>query len=105
MNPMKMMKQVQEMQAKMAKMQEELGNKEYEAEAGGGAVKAVCNGHGDLKSVKIDPGILDDGDAEMLEDLVVTAVNEAAAKGKEEMANSMKQMMPAGLPGMPGLGF
>ncbi len=102
MNMMKMMKQAQQMQAKMKEMQDEVAGKEFEAEAGGGAVKAVATGSGDLVSLKIDEDMLKEGDAEMVEDLVVTAVNEAISKGREEMQAEMGKMTKGmGLP--PGL--
>lgn len=102
MNMMKMMKQAQQMQAKMKEMQDEVAGKEFEAEAGGGAVKAVATGAGDLVSLKIDEEMLKEGDAEMVEDLVVTAVNEAINKGREEMQAEMGKMTKGmGLP--PGL--
>ena len=101
MNMMKMMKQAQQMQAKMQKMQAELAQREYEAEAGGGAVKVRANGEGVLLAVKIDPEIVADGDAEMLEDLVLTAANEAIQKGKEEIQAEMSSLTAGmGLPGM-----
>ncbi|MEM1060442.1 MAG: YbaB/EbfC family nucleoid-associated protein [Verrucomicrobiota bacterium] len=102
MNMMKMMKQAQQMQAKMKEMQDELAAKEYEAEAGGGAVKAVATGSGELRSLKIDEDMLKEGDAEMVEDLVVTAVNEAINKGRDEMNAEMSKMTKGlGLP--PGM--
>lgn len=102
MNMMKMMKQAQQMQVKMKEMQDSLATKEYEAEAGGGAVKAVATGGGELRSLNIDEDMLKEGDAEMVEDLVVTAVNEAIAKGREEMQEEMGRMTKGmGLP--PGL--
>ena len=89
------------MQAKMQKMQTELGLRHYEASSAGGLIKAVANGEGSLVSLKIDPSLLKD-DVELLEDLIVTAVREAVDKGKADVAKEMSKMMPAGLP---GLGF
>jgi nucleoid-associated protein EbfC len=103
MNMMKMMKQAQQMQEKMRQMQEDLIAREYSAEAGGGMVKVRASGGGVLLEVKIDPAILRDGDAEMVEDLVVTAVNDAIGKGKEEMQAELGKLS-AGL-GLPGLGM
>lgn len=97
-----MMKQVQKMQAKMAELQEELDNKRVEATAGGGMVKAVVSGKGDLKEVKIDPEVLKEGDVEMLEELIVSAVTQA-----QQDANAMQQESMSGLTGglnIPGLG-
>jgi DNA-binding YbaB/EbfC family protein len=101
MNVMKMMKQAQELQAKAAKLQAELAARNYEAEAAGGQIKAVATGEGQLVSLKIDPALLKD-DAEMLEDLIVTAVREAIDKGKADAAKELGKLMPAGLGGLPG---
>ena len=101
MNMMKLMKQAQEMQAKAAKLQTELAARQYEAEAAGGQVKAVATGEGQLVSLKIDPALLKE-DAEMLEDLIVTAVREAIEKGKADAAKELGKIMPAGMGGLPG---
>lgn len=98
----KMMKQAQEMQNKMAKLQEEMESKEFEGAAGGGMVKAVVNGSNSLISVKIDPEVVDPEDIELLEDLVVAAVNQAREKATEEMGDEMKRLT-GGIP-FPGLG-
>ena len=103
MNIAKMMKQAQKMQADMARIQGELAKKTFEATAGGGAVKAVANGEGDLQSLTIDPAILKDADAEMLQDLIVTAVQEASQTAKQEAQKEMGKLT-AGL-NIPGLGF
>lgn len=96
-----MMKQVQKMQAEMEKVQNELGNKTVQEEAGGGIVKATVNGKKELISIEIDDEIISSGDKEMLEDLVVAAVNkalESAGKmAEEEMGNVTKGMIPPGL--------
>ena len=102
MNMMKLMKQAQEMQAKAAKLQTELAARQYEAEAAGGQVKAVATGEGQLVSLKIDPVLVKEGEAEMLEDLIVTAVREAIDKGKTDAAKELGKLMPAGLGGLPG---
>jgi DNA-binding YbaB/EbfC family protein len=101
MNIQKMMKQAQEMQAKMQKMQGEIAARHYEATSAGGLIKAVASGEGTLVSLKIDPSLLKD-DVELLEDLIITAVRDAVDKGKADMAKEMAKLMPAG---MPGLGF
>ena len=97
----KLMKQAQEMQAKMAKLQEELAHKEVEGSSGGGMVTVKMNGQQEVLSVKIDPEVFSDGDQEMLEDLVVAAINEARRQSldlaKEEMSK-----LTGGMP-MPGL--
>ena len=79
-NQMQMMKQAQKMQENLMKMQEELQAKEYEATAGGGVIKAVCGGDRELKSITIDPEAVDPEDVEMLQDMIVAAVNEAMRK-------------------------
>jgi len=102
MNMMKMMKQAQELQAKAAKLQTDLAARQYEAESAGGQVKAVANGEGQLVSLKIDPALLKEADAELLEDLIVTAVRAAIDKGKADASKELGKLMPAGLGGLPG---
>ena len=99
-NQMKMLKQMQQMQSKMAKVQEELEREQIEASAGGGAVKAVVNGQQKLLSVTIDPEVA--GDVEMLQDLVVAAVNEAMDRSRD-LAGTKMQSVAAGLGLPPGL--
>ncbi len=101
MNMMKMMKQAQELQAKAAKLQADLAARQYAAEAAGGQIKVVATGEGQLVSLKIDPALLKDGDVELLEDLIVTAVREAIDKGKADAAKELGKLMPAGM-GLPG---
>lgn len=84
-----MMKQVQQMQAKMEQMQAELEKTEIEATAGGGMVKVVANGKNDIISVTIDPEVVDKEDIEMLQDLIVAAVNQAHQKVQELQAEQM----------------
>jgi DNA-binding YbaB/EbfC family protein len=101
-----MLKQVQKMQAEMEKIQNELGNKTVSAESGGGMVKATANGKKEIISIEIDNEVVSSGDKEMIEDLVVAAVNKALESAnkmaEEEMASVTKGMMPPGLniPGM-----
>ncbi|MBJ7600423.1 MAG: YbaB/EbfC family nucleoid-associated protein [Candidatus Nephthysia bennettiae] len=99
-NPMKMMQQVQKMQSRMAKVQEELENEQIEAAAGGGVVRVVVNGQQKLLSITVDPEVA--GDVEMLQDLVVAAVNEALDQSRE-LAASRMQEVTAGLGLPPGL--
>ena len=86
----KMMKQAQEMQAKMGEMQEALEKAECSGQSGGGLVSVTLNGKGEMRSLKIDPSIFNGDDAEMVEDLIVAAFNEAKRKvedhSKAEMA-------------------
>jgi nucleoid-associated protein EbfC len=78
----RMMKQLQQMQQKMIKAQEDLANETVSATAGGGAVTVEMNGHHEVKSVKIDPEAVDTSDIEMLEDMVLTAFNDALEKAQ-----------------------
>ncbi|MBQ7668408.1 MAG: YbaB/EbfC family nucleoid-associated protein [Clostridia bacterium] len=96
MNMNNLLKQAQKMQADMQKTQEELGNKIIEASSGGGAVTVTATGKKEIKSIKINPEALDD--AEMLQDLVLTAVNEALRQADELTANEMKKFNIPNLP-------
>ncbi|MFQ5341027.1 MAG: YbaB/EbfC family nucleoid-associated protein, partial [Anaerolineae bacterium] len=78
-----MMKQLQKLQEEMLKAQEELGGETVEVTVGGGVVKVVMTGHQKLQAVEIDPDVLDPDDVEMLQDLVVAAVNEAVDKSQQ----------------------
>ncbi len=99
-NPMKMLKQVQQMQARMAKVQAELEAEHVGAAAGGGAVRAVVTGQQHLVSVTIDPDAA--ADVDLLQDLVVAAVNEALEKSRELAARRLQEVS-AGLGLPPGL--
>ena len=101
MNLAKMMKQAQQMQAGMLAKQQELAARDFEASVGGGKVTVVANGAGDVKSIRIDPAVIDPDDAEFLQDLVLKGVQEAIALGKEATAAEMKKLT-GGL-GIPGL--
>ena len=92
MNQMQMMKQAQKMQQDLLKMQEEMQTKEYEATAGGGVVTAVVNGQKELLRISIDPEAVDPDDVEMLQDMVVAAVNEAMRKADAESAANMSKL-------------
>ena len=89
MNMDKIMKQAQKMQAQMAKVQEELAGEKVEGSAGGGMVTVTANGQGDVVGVRIDPEVMKGDDVEMLEDLVLAAVNEALRRSKELAAERM----------------
>ena len=91
-----MMKQVQKMQQDMAKLQSELEEREVEATAGGGAVKVVATGKKTILSIKIDPEVIDEDDIEMLDDLVLAAVNEAIVIA-EDMVNTEMGKIPGGM--------
>ncbi|HEY7710833.1 MAG TPA: YbaB/EbfC family nucleoid-associated protein [Candidatus Entotheonella sp.] len=86
------MKQAQQMQQKMLKMQEEMAERTVEASVGGGMVTVVANGRSEIISVKIEPQAVDPDDIEMLEDLVLAGVNEALRKAQEMMANEMTKL-------------
>lgn len=104
MNMQKMMKQVQKMQAEMLKIQEELGQKTVTATAGGGVVTVVANGHQEIQSIRISPEAVDPEDTEMLQDLILAAVNEALRKAKELSAEEMAKITGGlNIPGLPGL--
>jgi DNA-binding YbaB/EbfC family protein len=96
MNMQNMMKQAQQMQAKMQEMQEELEQKEVEASAGGGVVKVVATGKKEIRSIAISPEAVDPDDVEMLEDLVIAAVNEALGKA-DEMVNAEMGKITGGM--------
>jgi DNA-binding YbaB/EbfC family protein len=101
MNNPNMLRQIQQMQAKMARVQEELGGLTVTGTAGGGAVTVVANGHQQLQSVSIDPEALEEG-PELLADLVLAAVNSALEQSRELAAKQMGQLA-AGLGLPPGL--
>jgi DNA-binding YbaB/EbfC family protein len=86
---MKILQQAQEMQGRMAKMQEELQQMTLTGTAGGGMVTAEVNGQGLVKRVKIDPSVIKSGDTEMLEDLVTVAVADAQRKAQEQQQEQM----------------
>ena len=98
----KMMKQAQEMQSKMAAMQAELEAIELDGASGGGMVTATLSGKGELRRLKIDPSLVDPSDIEVLEDLVIAAVNDAKRKVEAHTAEQMKKVT-GGLQLPPGL--
>ena len=87
-----MFKQAQQLQAKMLKMQEEVGDKTVEATVGGGMVTAVVNGKQQLLSIKIQPEAVNPDDVEMLEDLILAAVNKALGDSQEMMKQAMSSL-------------
>jgi len=101
MNMNQMMKQAQKMQKQMAEMQEELANKKLEVSSGGGAVKVTINGEKQITELVISPDVVDADDVEMLQDLVMTAVNEAIRQ-IDEAANSQMSKITGGI-NLPGL--
>lgn len=96
-----LLKQAQKFQKQMEDMQKELENKNFEASVGGGAVRATVNGKKQLVDIKIDPEVLDPDDVEMLQDLIISACNEALKKAEDESSEGMKKMTGGmNLPGM-----
>ena len=89
---MNMLKQAQKMQQDMMKMQQELQEKEYQAAAGGGVVSATVNGKHELKNLVIDPEAVDPEDVEMLQDMIVAAVNEAMRSVDADAAGTMSKL-------------
>ena len=100
MNQANMIKQAQKMQEELRRMQEEIENSVFEATAGGGVVKAAVNGKHEHTALTIDPEAVDPEDVEMLQDLVIAAVNEALRKVDEASSSGMSK-----LTGMKGLPF
>jgi nucleoid-associated protein EbfC len=103
-DPSQLMKQVQQMQEQMAQAQEDLGAERVEGTAGGGAVKASATGQGELVSITLSPDVVDPGDVEMLQDLIVAAVTEAMRAAQElqqsRLGGIAGGMGGLGLPGM-----
>jgi nucleoid-associated protein EbfC len=93
--------QAQQLQANLAKAQEELEKLTVEASSGGGAVKVIMNGHQKVHSVEISPEVVEQSDVELLQDMVMAAVNEAVGKS-QEMANQQLRSLTGGL-NIPGL--
>ena len=92
MNMNNLMKQAQQMQKRMLEIQEDLANKTVETTVGGGMITAVANGQQELVSITISPDVVDPSDVEMLEDLIVAAVNEARNKAQELMGDEMSKL-------------
>ncbi len=88
-----LMKQAQKMQKELAKQQEALANKTYEASSGGGMVSAKINGKNELLELKLDPEVVNKDDVEMLQDLVIAAVNEAHRRAQEEIQKELSGLM------------
>jgi len=96
-----MMKQAQKLQSKMVKLQEELAEKTIDASSGGGMVKVVANGKQQVVSIDIEKEVVDPEDVEMLQDLVLAAVNDALAKSQEMVSSEMSKL--TGGMNIPGL--
>lgn len=87
-----LLKQAQEMQAKLAQIQEELARKTVEASAGGGMVRVTVNGQMTLSSIRVDPSVVNAQEKEMLEDLVLAAVNEGLRRAREMVSEEMSKV-------------
>lgn len=98
-----LMRQAQRMQQEVARVQEEVGNTDFEASVGG-AVKVVVNGNKEFKSIEISPAAVDPDDVEMLQDLILSAVNEAVRLANETMEKEMSKVT-GGLGNLGGFGF
>ncbi|MEE9421512.1 MAG: YbaB/EbfC family nucleoid-associated protein [Desulfatiglandaceae bacterium] len=99
-----LMKQAQQFQSKMAKLQEELADQTVEASAGGGMVAVVVNGKQEVLSIQIDPEVIDRDDPEMLQDLIMAAVNDGLSRAKDMMNEEMGKLTKGfNIPGLPGL--
>ncbi len=96
-----MMKQAQKLQSKMLKLQEEMAEKTVEASSGGGMVKVVANGRHQILSIQIDKEVVDPDDLEMLQDLILAAVNDALLKSQEMVSGEMSKL--TGGMNIPGL--
>jgi DNA-binding YbaB/EbfC family protein len=99
----KMLKQIQQMQGQMMKIQEGLAQKTVEGSAGGGMVKAVANGRQEIVSISIEPEVVNPDDVEILEDLVLAAVKQAQEKAQELGSEEMKKMTGGLGMNIPGL--
>ena len=87
-----MMKQAQQLQSKMLEMQEELGNKTVTAQVGGGMVEVVANGRQEILSLRLDPEVVNPDDTDMLQDLILAAVNDALNRSREMVSDEMAKL-------------
>jgi DNA-binding YbaB/EbfC family protein len=99
-----MMKQAQKLQEKMNEMQEQLANTEVTGSSGGGMIQVTLNGKAEVRRVRIDPTVIDPAEAEMLEDLIMAAFNDAKAKVEAHVAEQMSELT-GGLKLPPGMQF
>lgn len=99
-----MMQQIQKMQEEMAAVQANVQSGEYSASSGGGAVEVTVNGNHEVKSIKMQPEVVDSEDIDMLEDLLLAAINEAMRKASDTMEQEMGKITGGlNIPGMPSL--
>jgi DNA-binding YbaB/EbfC family protein len=99
---MGMMKQAKELQDRMQRLQEEVAALTIEGSAGGGLIKVAVNGKSEMKNIKIDPSLLKPDEAEILEDLIVAAINDARGKAEQKLADKMRELT-GGLALPPGM--
>ena len=99
-NMQQLMRQAQKMQQQLTQVQEELDNREYEASSGGGVVTCKVSGKRELLSLTIKPEAVDPDDVEMLQDLIMAAVNEALRTGERTREETMNRMAPGGMGGL-----
>jgi DNA-binding YbaB/EbfC family protein len=102
-NMQQMLKQVQKMQQNMMKAQEEIAKKTVEGTSGGGAVKVVVSGDKKVQSISLAKEVVDPEDIDMLQDLILAAINDGMKKAEEMAEAEMKKVIPAGMPRIPGL--
>jgi DNA-binding YbaB/EbfC family protein len=102
---MQAMQQLQLMQQKMAEAQAALETKTLTEEAGSGMVRVTMNGHGRITRLEIDPSVIDAGDKESLEDLLISAINRATERAKEMASQDVADATRGLMPNIPGLGF
>lgn len=102
-NMQQMLKQVQKMQQNMMKAQEEIAKMTVEGSAGGGSVKVIVTGDRRVQGITLAPEAVDPDDIEMLQDLILAAINDGMAKAEQLAEAEMKKVMPAGMPRIPGL--
>lgn len=104
MNQAAMMKQIQKMQDDMQETQKNIEESEFSASSGGGAVEVVVNGSHEVKSIKINPEVVDPDDVEMLEDMLIAALNESIKKANDTMEREMNKITGGvNIPGLNGL--
>lgn len=101
MNMNNIMKQAQKMQKQITQMQEELEKRTLETSSGGGAIKVIISGKKQIKEISIDESVVDPNDIEMLQDLVMSAVNEAIRQADDMHQSEMAKITGGGIPGMP----
>ena len=99
-----LMKQAQKIQSQMTKLQDELGDRTIEASSGGGMVTVVVNGRQEILTMNIDPEVIDPDDVEMLQDLIIAAVNDGMSRAKDMVSEEMGKLTKGlNLPNIPGL--